>query len=128
MSIQGLSCNAKFLAQIADLGFWLSHRRHSQPQLGRRHLERSAALPAACPRRRQARHRALCDQLALELGECGEDAEDQLASGGRGVDGRPVTSQHLEADAAPGQIVHGIDEMPQVAPKPVERKRPANPS
>ena len=34
MPIQGLPRDAKFLAQVADLGLWLTHCRHRQPQLG----------------------------------------------------------------------------------------------
>lgn len=104
MPIQGLPGNPEFLAQIADLGFRLPHSRHGQAQLGRRHLERPPAFPSACPCRRQTGNCAFGDQLALELGQCCEDAEDELAGGCRGVDGRAVTSQHLEADAAPGVI------------------------
>ena len=46
--------------------------------------------------------------------------ENQFASSGRRVDGGSVAGQNLEANAAPGQIVHGIDQMAQVAPEPVE--------
>ena len=50
----------------------------------------------------------------------GEDTEDQLAGGGRGVNGRAVPGQHLEADAASGQVMDGIDQMAQVAPEPIQ--------
>ena len=120
MPVQGLPSNSEFLAQIANLGFRLTHRRHCQAQLGRRHLERPTAFAAACPCRRQTRHGALGNQLALELGQCREDAKDQLAGGGRGVDGRAMPGQHLEADAASGQVVHGVDEVPQVAPEAIQ--------
>ena len=43
-----------------------------------------------------------------------------LPLGGRGVDAGPVAGQHLEADAACGQIMHGIDQVPQIAAQPVE--------
>ena len=101
--VQGLPRDTEFLAEVADLGFRLPHRRYRQPQLGRRHLEGPPAFPSACPRRGQTRHGALGDQLALELGQRGENAKNQLAGGGRGVDGRAVAGQHFEADAAPGQ-------------------------
>jgi hypothetical protein len=74
----------------------------------------------ARPCRGQARHGALGDQFALELGQRGKDAEDQLAGGRRGVDGRTVAGQHLQSDTTAGQVVHGIDQMPQVTPKPVQ--------
>ena len=73
MSIQGLPRDAEFLAQIADLGFWLPHCRHCQAQLGCRHFERPTAFPATCPRRRKPCYGALGDQLTLELGESSED-------------------------------------------------------
>ncbi len=88
MPIQGLPRDAKFLAQVADLGLWLTHCRHRQPQLGGGHLERPAAFPPRAPR--LGRQSCARDQLALELGQGGEDAKDQLAGGGRGVDGRAV--------------------------------------
>ena len=120
MPVQGLSRDAELLAQVADLSFSLPHCRHRQAQLGGGHLERPTTFPTARPRRGQARYCALCDQLALEFGQCGEDAEDQFASSGRRVDGRTVAAQHLETDATPSQIVHGVDQVPKVAPEPVE--------
>lgn len=119
MPVQGLSRDAELLAQVADLSFSLPHCRHRQAQLGGGHLERPTTFPTARPRRGQARYCALCDQLALEFGQCGEDAEDQFASSGRRVDGRTVAAQHLETDATPSQIVHGVDQVPKVAPEPV---------
>ena len=120
MPVQSLSRDAEFLAQVADLGFGVPHCRHRQAQLGGRHLERPAAFPAARPRRGQARYGALSDQLALELGQRGEDTENQLAGGRRGVDGRAVAGQHFQADATTGQVVDGVDEMAQVTPEPVQ--------
>lgn len=32
----------------------------------------------------------------------------------------PWPGQHFQADAAPGQVVHGVDEMAQVTPQPVQ--------
>ena len=120
MPIQGLPGNPEFLAHIADLGFRLPHRCHRQAQLGCGHLERPPAVPAARPRRRQPRDGPFGDQFTLELGQCCEDAEDQLAGGGCGVDCRTMAGQHLEANATPGQIMHGVDQVPKVAPEPVE--------
>lgn len=54
MSVQGLPRNAEFLAQITHLRSRLPHCGHRQAQLGCGHLERPAAFPATCPRRRQA--------------------------------------------------------------------------
>ena len=36
------------------------------------------------------------------------------------IHARPVAAQILEADAAIGQVVHGVDQVPQVAAQPVE--------
>lgn len=120
MPVQGLPCDTKLFAQITDLGFGLPHCRHRKTQLCRRHLERPATFPAARPRRGQPRERALGDQLALKLGECREDAEDQLTGGGRSVDGRAVACQHFQPDAAFGQVVHRVDQVTQVAPEAVQ--------
>ena len=120
MPVQGLSRDAELLAQVADLSFSLPHCRHRQAQLGGGHLERPTTFPTARPRRGQARYCALCDQLALEFGQCGEDAEDQFASSGRRVDGRTVAAQQLETDATPSQIVHGVDQMAQITAEPIE--------
>ena len=100
MPIQGLPGNPEFLAQIADLGFRLPHSRHGQAQRGRRHLERPPAFPSACPCRRQTGNCAFGDQLALELGQRSENAKDQFAGGGRGVDGRAVAGQHLSLNCS----------------------------
>src|SRR4051794_34498328 len=54
------------------------------------------------------------DQFPLELGQGGEDAEHQLAAGGSRVDVRAVAGQHLEADAARGQVMHRIDQVAQI--------------
>ena len=77
-------------------------------------------MPAARPGGGQAGLGALDDQLALELGERGEDAEDQLAGGGRRVDRRALAGQDLEPDAALGELVDQVDEVAQVAAEPVE--------
>ena len=43
-----------------------------------------------------------------------------LPLGGGGVDAGPVPGQHLEADAACGQVMHRVDQVPQIAAQPVE--------
>jgi hypothetical protein len=47
---------------------------------------RSAAAAAAGPGRGQPRAGPLPDEVAFELGQRGEDVEDELAAGGGGVD------------------------------------------
>ena len=66
---------------------------------------------------------ALDDQLALELGERGEDAEDQLARRRGRVDRRPLAGQDPQARAAARELVDRVDEVAQVAPEPVELPR-----
>ncbi len=63
---------------------------------------------------------ALGNQLALKLGESGEDAEREAPVGGGRVDLRTGPSQHLQADISGAQILDRIDQMTQVAAEPVE--------
>jgi hypothetical protein len=63
---------------------------------------------------------ALGDELALELGECGEDAEGQLALRGRGIDLDSLPHQHPQADVIDGEIVHGVDQVPKIPAEAVE--------
>jgi integrase len=84
------------------------------------HLGRPAARAPTGTGSLQASASALDDQLALELGERREDAEDELSAGRRRVDAHAVPGQHAEADAACGQVVHGVDEVAQVTPEAIE--------
>lgn len=77
-------------------------------------------MPVARPGGEEPGLGALDDQLALELDECREDPEDQLAGGGRRVDGRPVASEDLQAHTALRELVDQVDEVAQVAPEPIE--------
>jgi hypothetical protein len=78
------------------------------------------------PRRPRARAEArpglgpLDDQLALELGQRREDAEHQPAVRGGGVDARSLADEDAQPHAAPGQPVHEVDQVTEVAPEPVE--------
>ena len=90
MAIERLPRDPEFPTERADMGLWLPHRRHRQPQLGRRHLVGRSTFASTRARRRQARFGPFGDQLALELGERSEDAEDELASGRRGIDRRAL--------------------------------------
>src|ERR1700733_5444569 len=69
--------------------------RPGQGDLGWGELGRTAAHAAAGPRGSPAHRRPLDDQLPLELGQRGEDAEDQSAGAGSGVD--PL----MQANATP---------------------------
>ena len=57
-----------------------------QRELGRIEALGPSAHAAACTRREQPGLRALADQIALELGQCAEQVEDQLAAARCGVD------------------------------------------
>ena len=120
MAIERLAGDPQFGAQLAHFRLRLPHRRHGQAQLGGCHLIGPAAVPPPGAGGGHARLGPLDDQLPLELGQGGEDAENQLAAGGCSVDARPVAAQDLETDAAISQVVHGVDEVPQVAAQPVE--------
>ena len=61
---------------------------------------RWAAVAAAGPGGGQPGAGAFADQVAVELGQGGEDVEDELAAGGGGID---RFLQAPEADAAVGQ-------------------------
>ena len=61
--------------------------------------------------------RAFADEVAFELGQGGEDVEDQLAAGGGGVD---CLLEAPEPDAALSQFGDGVDEMPEGPPEAVE--------
>jgi hypothetical protein len=63
---------------------------------------------------------AFHDQFALELGKACEDCKYQPAIGGGGVDRRTFACQHLEADATFRQITDCVNQVTQVAPKPVQ--------
>ena len=63
----------------------------------------------------RGRHGAFADQLPLELGQRCEDAEHEAAGRGRGVDLRALAGEHPQAHAAGGQVLHGVDQMGEVA-------------
>ena len=60
---------------------------------------------------------AFADQVAFELGQGGEDVEDELAARGGGVD---RLLEAAEPDAAVGQAGDGVDQVPQGAAEAVE--------
>lgn len=71
-------------------------------------------------RGRQASLGTLNDQFALELCQRGKEAEHEPAVGRRGVDRGPLTGQHTQADATCRQIMHEVDEVPQIATDAIE--------
>ena len=93
---------------------------HREPQLSWRHLGPAASLstPSACGGKPCAG--ALGNQIALELGERGEYAEDQLACRRSCVDRRTLTSQNPQTHPSACKVMHDVDEVPQIAAKAIE--------
>jgi hypothetical protein len=60
-----------------------------------------------------------CQQATLELGQAGEDVQNEFAVGGSGIESAVV--QGFKANAATMKLVHQIDLVPQRASRPVER-------
>ena len=102
---------AQFPAKLADLGAPVFHRGLGETDLRLGEPELPAAKAAAGARRLQPCHGALANQAPLERRRGREAPEDQLATRGRGVDGGALASQDLEADAARGKVLGGIDEV-----------------
>jgi hypothetical protein len=73
------------------------------------HDRRSAALAAAGPGGGQPGAGAFADEIAFELGQGGEDMEDELAARGGGVD---RLLQATEPNVAVCQASDGVDQMP----------------
>jgi hypothetical protein len=60
---------------------------------------------------------AFADEVAFELGQGGKDVEDELATGGGGVD---RLLQTPEPDPPVGQPGDGVDQVPEGAAEPVQ--------
>jgi hypothetical protein len=88
MPIKRLAADSKLFAQVSDDRASLAHGALRETYLCRGHLRLAFAVVSAGSGRSKSGDRALADQLALELGEGGEDAEDELAGrrGGVAVD------------------------------------------
>src|SRR5262249_24013926 len=80
-------------------------------------LPRSAALLSAGPGRVEPGPGPLADDVALELGQGGEDVEDQLPTAGRRVD---ALLEAPEADLPFLELPDGLDEVPEAAAQAVE--------
>ena len=120
MPIERLPGDPELFAKRADIRLTLSHARHGEPELRRRHLRLAASDPPARASGCKSGSCALYDELALELGERGEDAEDEFASGGRRVDRRALAGENAQPDAGGGELVHGVDEVAKVTAEPIE--------
>jgi hypothetical protein len=78
---------------------------------------RAAAVAAASSRSRQPRHRALADQVTLELSQRAEHVQDEPATAGRGVD---ALVQRTKPNVSIAELVHGLHEVDQRAAEPVQ--------
>ena len=47
MTVKGLTGNAKFFAEVTDMGFFLPHRGYGQADFGCRHLVGATAVSAS---------------------------------------------------------------------------------
>ena len=77
-------------------------------------------LPPWRPRGREPGQGAFADQLQLELGQRRKDAEHEAPGGGGGVDLRALPGEHPQAHAAGRQVLHGVDQVGEIAAEAVE--------
>ena len=120
MPVEGLAGNAEFGAEVADFGVGLAHGRHGEPEFRGGHFVGASAVAAAGAGGGEACEGAFRDEFAFEFCEGGEDSENELSGGGGGVDGRALAGEHLEPDAAFGEVVDDVDEVAEVPAEPVE--------
>ena len=76
--------------------------------------------PPLRPRGLESGQGAFTDQLPVKLGLRREDAEHEAAGRRGGVDLRALTGEHPQTHAAGGEVLHGVDEMGEVAAETVE--------
>jgi hypothetical protein len=117
--VEGLAGDAQFGAEVADFCVGLAHGGQGEPEFGRGHLVGASAVAAAGAGGGEAGEGAFGDQFAFELGEGGEDPEDELSGGGGGVDGGAPAGKDFQADAAFGEVVNDVDQVAQVPAEPV---------
>ena len=72
-------------------------------------------LPPLRPRALESSQGAFPDQLLFELGQRREDAEHEAAGSGGGIDLRALIGEHPQAHAAGGEVLHGVDQMGEIA-------------
>jgi hypothetical protein len=95
VAIERLTGDAELGTKFANIRAWLAHGGLSEAQLRRCHLERPSTVATAGAGRRETRSGPLDDEIAFELGERGEDAENQTAVCGRGVEVGALAGQHF---------------------------------
>ena len=110
----------EFTAERGHGGVAVRHRGLGQPHLSFRQRERPGIVASARPRGREPGQGAFTDQLPLELGQRREDAEHEAAGRRGGVDLRALPSEHPQAHAAGREVLHGVDQVGEVAAEAVE--------
>jgi hypothetical protein len=95
VAIERLAGDTELGTKFANIRAWLAHGGLSEAQLRRCHLERPSTVATAGAGRRETRSGPLDDEIAFELGERGEDAENQTAVCGRGVEVGALAGQHF---------------------------------
>ena len=95
----------------------VGHQRHRRAELLPRHHARAPAGAFPGAGGGEPSHGAFVDQVALELGQGGEDAKHEPARRRRRVD---VASEHLEAHAALCEIADEPHDVGQRATDPVQ--------
>jgi hypothetical protein len=92
----------------------LVHGSHGQAQLGGGHLIGPATISARGAGDGHARFGP------LEFGQGGKDAGDPLTVRKCGVDAGAAPGQHLEVNATCCEVMHHVDQVLQIAAKPVQ--------
>ena len=109
--------DAELGGDITGAVFPVRHHRHRGLKLRTGHHPRPSAGATPGSRGGQTCHRALMDEIALELGERGENAKDKSPRRRGRVD---VTGQHLQPDPLLLKLADKPDDMRQGSSDPVE--------
>lgn len=120
MTVERLPAYAELFAEVANVGFLLSHSGHGQAYFGRCHFVGPSAVSSTGSGRGEAGDCALGDKCPFELCEGGEDAEDELPGCGCGVDSGALPGEDLQPDASFSEVMDCVDEVAQVSAKSVE--------
>src|SRR5512135_2833747 len=106
--------------QLADDSISLSHRCLSQAHLGLGQSKLPAVFSTPGASCEQPRPGALANELVLELGQRREDPKDELPGRGGRINLGALTREHFEADAALGEILRRIDQMPEITAEAIK--------
>ena len=114
VAIQRCAADTQRLTNVCNGESRVITQHHCLFQLLLVHGRLTPALLAPCPRRLQSGLGVLDHVVALELGEGGDDVEEQLAGGGAGVD---ALVEAFELDAF---VLHRLDRLNQLLHGPTE--------